>query len=105
MPVDDGDSKRGSLLAVSFHTEESQGLTGHPVGKRGDEGDLMKTSLRALALTSLLAGVVVSLAVPAYAQVSIQFRLATRERPLQRRQFDTITALAHYLTYTPHHPS
>jgi hypothetical protein len=48
-------------------------------------------------LTSLLAGVVVSLAVPAAAQVSIQLRLGTRERPLQGRQFETMRALAHYL--------
>jgi hypothetical protein len=57
----------------------------------------MKTSLRALALTTLLAGVVVSLSVPADAQVSIQLRLGTRERPLQGRQFETMRALAHYL--------
>ncbi len=57
----------------------------------------MKTSLRALALTSLLAGVVVSLAAPVEAQIRIQFRLGTRERPLQGRQFETMRALAHYL--------
>src|SRR5258708_31576562 len=44
-----------------------------------------------------MAGIMVSLSPRGDAQISVQFRFGTRERPLQGRQFEKMRALAHYL--------
>ncbi|MEO6323580.1 MAG: hypothetical protein ABIQ65_03055 [Thermoanaerobaculia bacterium] len=52
---------------------------------------------RNAALASLVGAATLLLSAPASAQVSFQFRLGTRDKPLQGRQFETMRALSHYL--------
>ena len=59
----------------------------------------MKT-LRLLTVATLIGGGAIYQATPASAQVSIQFRVGTPDRPLRGRQFETMRALAHYLDET-----
>lgn len=54
----------------------------------------------AAAVLALAAGPV---ALPAQAQVSLQFRFGTRDRPLEGRQFEKMRALAHYLDESAQH--
>jgi len=57
----------------------------------------MKKSILALTQVALLAAIMVTLSPRADAQISVQLRFGTRERPLVGRQFEKMRALAHYL--------
>lgn len=60
----------------------------------------MKASLRALALTSFLAVLMVPAALRADAPLDLQVRFGTVDNPFRRGQFETMRALAHYLDGT-----
>lgn len=59
--------------------------------------DIAMRKLPLVVMASMIGGAALFQAPSASAQVSIQFRVGTPDRPLRGRQFETMRALAHYL--------
>src|SRR5262249_27176919 len=58
---------------------------------------MMKNLHRALLMAGGLALAAGTAAPPAEAQISVQFRFGTPDRPLEGRRYQTMRALSHYL--------